>query len=355
MKDLKKNKIIILCLALFIISINCKKHIENTIETATIINQLNTLVPFEKKGDDFIFKDYTLKSNRTNNTFEILYKGKLIGKINFDNAIYEGPGFLAYISELDNGIKNILIEATADVGTAWYYSVIIENSAIVNQFFIKDPRTDSEKYSLDKFISISINNDSIEYKFDKKMVSKYSTVPNDAIINGDYIYITKEIKSKKLNVLELFLLEAKNNNKYTLIFDKSHDLNLDGIDDKIFVQKNNLEFSSDNDETKTSIITLFISNGNSFKKYINTTIFPNNSNDQFETIDFNKNYFSIKLFNEVPNEYFIQKYITFKFNENLIKLNKFSKTINDKQTNVDISKMKEVLFENYNSNNDKFK
>ncbi|WP_445711456.1 hypothetical protein [Flavobacterium sp.] len=351
-------KTIILYLALFTFSISCKNNSEKTVETTIISNQENSLIPFESSGDDFIYKDYILKSNSVNNSFELFYGQKLIGEIDFENIEYEGPGFLAYMSELDNGIKNILIEATSDIGTAWYYSVVLENNVIINKFFIKEPRTDSENYSLDKFISLSIINDAIEYRFDKKNISKYSTIPKDAIIDEEYIYLTKEIKSKNVEVkneLDAFLIEIKNDTKYTLVFNKSHDINLDGIDDRFFVQKNNLEFTSDKEETKLSKIILFISSGDSYIKMSNTTIFPNDSNDQFETIDFKKNYFTIKLFNEVPDQYFIEKYITFKLSDNLIKLNKFSKITNDKQTDVNILNTEEILFESYNSNNDRFK
>lgn len=358
MKDLNIMKIIILYLALFTFSISCKNNIENSIISTKTDDEINSLQPFENKENTFFYKDYVLKSNTNDNSFELFFNEKLIGEINFDNIEYDGPGFLIYISELESGIKNILIEATSDIGTAWYYSVVLNNNVICNQFFINEPRTNSENYSLDKFISISIINESLQYKFNKKIISNYSSIPEEAIIDENYVYLTKEINVKRVeikNELDAFIVETKNDPKYTLIFNKSHDLNLDGIDDKIFVQKNNLEFTSDKEETKISKIVLFISNGDSFKKVSNTTIFPNDSNDQFKTIDFKDNYLTVKLFNEVPNEYFIEKYITFKVKENQIILDKFSILIDGKQQNINILKLEKILFQDYNSNDDKFK
>lgn len=206
-------------------------------------------------------------------------------------------------------------------------------------------------------------------KYNSNYTVSFLNKSNDKKLNfdkSDYNVLLKpnELKSYKDKVLSY---EKQNDANYDvfektisaeglkIIFEKYQDINLDGIEDKIFVFKNNSEFESDKEETKKSKIVIFLSDGSSFKKNINATIFPNDANDQFETIDVKDNYFTIKLFNEVPNECYIEKYITFKIVENIIKLNKFSKVINEKQTNIDVSKIDEILFENYNSNNDLFK
>ena len=173
-------------------------------------------------------------------------------------------------------------------------------------------------------------------------------------------YLIKEIdnpNSHKSNQSEDYLKDSKSDDdNYELIYDNiKNDFNADGINDKLYVLKNKLEFASDDEDSKKSKIILYLSNNNSFDKLVNSKIFPNDSNDQFETIDIKNNYFTIKLFNDIHNVYYIEKYITFTCRKNQIILSKFSKIINEEEIHIDVSKFETISFEKYDSNDEKFK
>lgn len=256
--------------------------------------------------------------------------------------------------------------------TEEYPNLIVYNfkSSNISYLFNLDIKSEDLNEILFKNINSEWENGSFyAVKDNSNYTVSFLNKSNDKKLNfdkSDYNVLLKpnELKNYKDKVL---LYEKLNNANYgefersigveglNVIFEKSQDINLDRIEDKIFVLKNNIEFNSENEESKRNIIVLFLSDGTSFKKFINTTIFPNDANDQFEAIDLKENYFTIKLFNEVPNEYYIEKYITFKVVKNTVKLNKFSKVKNEKQTNIEVSKTDEILFEDYNSNNDLFK
>lgn len=205
---MKGKNIIKYILILVLVTASCKKNnseiVQNVPETTTR-NPLEyvSLIPFTVDGEDFLYRDYKLISDIETGGFTLYKNNQKLGNITFDGG-YDGPGFSVYLAE-NRGVDNIIIEAEADIGTAWYYSIILENDTIVNQFFIDEPRTNSELYSLDKFITLSISGDSLNYRFKKDLVAKYSEIPKELKSDTNYIYLEKAIRNVNTTV-------KKNNN-----------------------------------------------------------------------------------------------------------------------------------------------
>lgn len=157
-----------------------------------------------------------------------------------------------------------------------------------------------------------------------------------------------------VKTFEDFNLEKKG--KYSIIKEITCDLNKDNIQDKIVVYKNNKEFVSDDDTTKESPVSVFFGIGNNkFEKFENPKIFGNDSNDFFKNLVVKDIFFTVELYNEVPNKYVINKYITFKYDIDSKKIILFKYGQNlfgDKNetllyTSKDFGK---IYFEQYDSN-----
>ncbi len=82
---------------------------------------------------------------------------------------YEGPGYniFSFQSKKNTPFEIVIIEATADIGTDWYYVIVLNNENLVDQFYIKEPRADSENTNIGDFIKISFKNNTLNLKFKK--------------------------------------------------------------------------------------------------------------------------------------------------------------------------------------------
>ena len=144
--------------------------------------------------------------------------------------------------------------------------------------------------------------------------------------------------------------------KFSIIKESKCDINQDRIEDKIIVYKNNKEFDSDDDTTKQSPIVVFLGVGNNkFKKFENPNIFSNDSNDFFENLVIKDNFFTVELNNEVPDQYLIDKHITFKYDkptESIVLFKYVQNLSGDKNETLMYTSENfgKIDFEQYNSN-----
>lgn len=166
----------------------------------------------------------------------------------------------------------------------------------------------------------------------------------------------KQFPVKNIEYVDIEDYNLSKKENYSIIKELKCDLNQDKIEDEIIVYKNNKEFNSDDEFSKKSLIVVFFGVGNNkYRKVENSNIFANDSNDFFGNLVINDNLFNVELNNEIPDQYMIDKVITFKY-DNLSKcilLSKYSQILSgDKNetlfyTNKNFGK---ISFEEYDSN-----
>jgi hypothetical protein len=188
----KYNLYIVFLLIVSFLSCQNKKAINSNMEEFGIKEFY--FEAFSYNEGNLINEKYQLKEDTTYNSFFLLFNQEVIGKIDFQGKEYEGPGYLAYIAETSDESAVILIEATSDIGTAWYYIIIIESQKITKQFFIYEPRSNSESYSLKDFLTISFKQDYIQFKFKKKLISPYSSFPKNLNQDKNFVYREEKLK-----------------------------------------------------------------------------------------------------------------------------------------------------------------
>ena len=132
---------------------------------------------------------------KTENSFMLTKKDFVISEVDLSETNYEGPGFsiYSYESSMNKDIEIIIIEALADIGTSWYYVIILNKTDLVDKFYIKEPRSNSEITQINDFISVFLNNETLIFKFKKDKIAKYSIVPPDLKSDLKYIYIEKKL------------------------------------------------------------------------------------------------------------------------------------------------------------------
>lgn len=156
---------------------------------------LNIFSTFKKDDSEFNFVNgNTQLLYKNDNTFTLKKKGLADQKIDVSESNYEGPGFSAYsFSSKNKNVEVILIEATADVGTDWYYAVILKAGKIIDKFFIKEPRSNSDIIKIQDYLNVSVKNHIMRFKFNKQKVAKYSKVPDNLKSDKNYLYLEKKI------------------------------------------------------------------------------------------------------------------------------------------------------------------
>lgn len=147
-------------------------------------------------------------------------------------------------------------------------------------------------------------------------------------------------------------------NQYSVVEEKDCDLNNDHFTDKIVVLANNRDPDPQDPDTKIAPILILLNDQN--KKYEvlkNEKIYPSSFGDSFRKLVVKDRFFTVELFNEVPDEYTSEKYITFRFSEpsKEIILSKYGENTvwNDgKKTNTLCSEKNfgKILFLDYSSN-----
>ncbi|MDX6184045.1 hypothetical protein SGQ44_17910 [Flavobacterium sp. Fl-77] len=130
---------------------------------------------------------------KTDNSFMLTKKDFVVTDVDLSETNYEGPGFsiYSYQSTINKSIEIIIIEALADIGTSWYYVIVLNNNDLVDKFYIREPRSNSEKTEIKDFISIFLNNKILMFKFKKDKIAKYSKVAPDLKNDLEYVYIEK--------------------------------------------------------------------------------------------------------------------------------------------------------------------
>lgn len=104
--------------------------------------------------------------------------------------------------------------------------------------------------------------------------------------------------------------------QYSVLEEKDCDLNNDHLTDKIVVLANNRDLDPQDPDTKIAPVLILLNDQN--KKYgvlKNENIYPNSFGDSFRKLVVKDRFFTVELFNEVPDDYTSEKYITFKFSE----------------------------------------
>ncbi|MCO6504334.1 MAG: hypothetical protein J6568_02805 [Snodgrassella sp.] len=199
------NKLIILLYILLLVG--CKSHFtSNPISKINNITQeysQTTRIDFnqfkvldsDETGNSFSSKKYRFTYSDTSETFNLLVNNKKIGVIDYKTQKYDGPGFkiYQYSSSQQSPYIVFVIEATADIGTQWYKVIIVKNEKIISDFLINEPRSDSGRYLLKEFMSITFQKNIFTFKLKKKLIASYSSIPQEYKQDKNYIYIEKSI------------------------------------------------------------------------------------------------------------------------------------------------------------------
>jgi hypothetical protein len=206
-----KNKyFIILGLLLFIFQCKEKSRVENKLNQIPSINvaqvQDNLIgdticyTTFEKfiQTNDTLYKTSNINVINKDDAFYLSIGSNEYKKIDFDGADYEGPGYSLslFSTSKEHSSKLIIIEAQADIGTAWYYAVCLEDNKIISECMIKEPRSNSEMYPIEKFVKACKSHNTYILMFKDDLIAPYSKVPDNLLhTNGYYILEIKKMKN----------------------------------------------------------------------------------------------------------------------------------------------------------------
>jgi hypothetical protein len=163
-------------------------------------NYVKTEIPFDIIHS---FKEVNAESSyvcfdtkltyKTDVSFMLTKKDFVVTDVDLSETNYEGPGFsmYSYQSKINKNIEIIMIEALADIGTSWYYIIVLNGNDLVDKFFIREPRSNSEITETTDFIGIFLNNKTLILKFKKDKIAKYSKISPDLKNDLEYVYIEK--------------------------------------------------------------------------------------------------------------------------------------------------------------------
>lgn len=214
LKPLYKIVFILSCL------ISCKysnqstqeKDIKSTPDTQKVLKSDNikpkissetdfdVIKPFKHIENENMFESGETKLiSKSDNSFMLTKKDFAIDDIDLSESNYEGPGYnmFSFQSKQNAQFEIIVIEATADIGTDWYYVIVLNNENLADKFYIKEPRADSEHTNIGDFIKISMKDDMLNLKFKKDKIAKYSKNTSNLKSDHQYFYLTRKIKSIK--------------------------------------------------------------------------------------------------------------------------------------------------------------
>lgn len=173
--------------------------IENVKSQVIIETDFNVIKPFKYiENDNKYINNDTQLIIKSDNTFMLTKKDFVVDDIDLSESNYEGPGYniFSFQSKSNSQFEIVVIEATADIGTDWYYVIILNNENLIDKFYIKEPRANSENTSIGDFIKISMKNDILNIKFKKDKIAKYSEKINNLKSDSQYYYLTKQIGNK---------------------------------------------------------------------------------------------------------------------------------------------------------------
>lgn len=267
---------------------------------------------------------------KAGNRFILTKKGLETGAIDLSDAGYDGPGFMMYLfrSEKDKDNEVVLIEATADIGTAWYYAIVLSKDKLIDQFYIKEPRTNSETTKIQDFIKISQDKEGLLFRFNKRKIAPYSKIPSDLDANEDYVYL-KHVNQEGTGKTSLSLTQPE------VIMSVTKDINKDGIEDKIVVYKNT-DLKDKYDQEHFGLpVKIYKGTDTGFrlwKENSNITYTPQSSciSEGISKIVVNNNYFTIESQTCYDYNILVEGYTTFKVTGDGIYLHKYGEVYFDK-------------------------
>lgn len=267
-----------------------------------------------------------------------------------------------FISPSDKSIKNLKEKQGDD-----FYTIADDAN---NYFSEATSYLDSLKISYRNFDDSKI----IGFRTNKKFVS----IPSHK--SPWYLIFYKNGKFKTLDLINIreefpnfFSSETSNSNKnldsqkiissiagekYFIVEEKSYDLNNDSFMDKIIILGNKEDINPQDPDTRIApIIVLLNERNKNYKIFKNENIYPNNYGDAFKKLAVKNHFFTVELYNEIPNESSTYKYITFKYDEktNEIVLSKYGENIdwNDGKKDNTLCSDKnfgKISFQDFNSN-----
>ncbi len=202
---MKKQNLCLFFLLSTILYVGCKDN--KTIEPSGKINQitekktiasdsilLDNVIQFNSNEEETTYSvaNFKLEYNPVENLFVIIKNNVSISEIDFDNRSFDGVGYNVFLYQSKKMEDKVLVfEAMADIGTAWYYFVMIKNQKVIKTFFVDEPRSNSEVVSLNDFLSISLKGQECLLKLDKKRVAQYSTIPQGIKTDKHFFYLTR--------------------------------------------------------------------------------------------------------------------------------------------------------------------
>ncbi|MEC3875479.1 hypothetical protein [Chryseobacterium salviniae] len=153
--------------------------------------------PFRKDDNENCYVHGATKLfHKTDNSFMLTKKDFAITDVDFSDSNYEGPGYTiySYQSSANKNMEVIIIEGQADIGTAWYYVVVLDGEDLVDKFYVKEPRANSETTDMKDFINVALKDKDLVLKFKKDKIARYSKPMANMRAEGSYLCLDKKIK-----------------------------------------------------------------------------------------------------------------------------------------------------------------
>lgn len=267
-----------------------------------------------------------------------------------------------FISPSDKSIKNLKEKQGEDFYTIAddannYFS---EATSYLDSLKISYKNFDDSKtigfQTNEKFVSIPDHKSPWYLIFYKN--GKFKTLDLINIREEFPIFFSNETSNSNKNLDSQKFISSITGEKYFVIEEKSYDLNNDSFIDKIIILGNKEDINPQDPDTRIAPIIILLNESNkNFKILKNENIYPNNYGDAFKKLAVKNQFFTIELYNEIPNESTTYKYITFKYDEktNEIVLSKYGENIdwNDGKKDNTLCSDKnfgKILFQDFNSN-----
>lgn len=132
---------------------------------------------------------------RDDNRFVLSRGGQRVATLDLSDSGYDGPDYslFLYRSHPAGPREVLLIEATADPGTAWYYAAVLERGRLRDGFRIGEPRADSEATALGDFLAVSTSEDTVVLRFAKARIAPYSRVPEGLREHDGGLYLQRRL------------------------------------------------------------------------------------------------------------------------------------------------------------------
>ena len=64
---------------------------------------------------------------------------------------------------------------------------------MIDEFFIDDPRSDSEIYNLLDYMTLFITNNILTVRLEKRYIARYSRISNNLKTTDEFVFITRSI------------------------------------------------------------------------------------------------------------------------------------------------------------------